>query len=207
MGVKDRKKREKEQRRHQILDAARDLFMHKGYFDVRMDDIATGAEVAIGTLYLYFHNKDEIYATLCEEGLDILNRLIEDAIREEGSFQECLEAIGRSYLGFYMEYGSYYDVLSFVGMGFKQVGLSEELEKKITQKSDAAISKLEFVVKQGMEAGEIAEGDSKEVAFFLWGLLEGLIFIHRRGYMDAWAVDLARTSAVGMEAIYRGISR
>ncbi len=206
MGVKERRKREKEQRRQQILDVARELCMRKSYFEVRMEEIAEGAEVAIGTLYLYFQNKDEIYATLCEEGLDILNRLIEEALQEKKDSQARLEAIGRSYLTFYAEYGSYYDVLSFVGMGFKQIGLSRELETRITQKSDAAIARLETVVREGMEAGEITGGDSKEVAFFLWGLLEGLIFIHRRGYMNAWSVDLASTSTKAMDAINRGIS-
>ncbi|MDY6795222.1 MAG: hypothetical protein SWK76_08065 [Actinomycetota bacterium] len=41
-----------------------------------------------------------------------------------------------------------------------------------------------------MAEGRIRKGDSKEVAFYLWGLVEGFIFIHRRGYMDSWSVDL-----------------
>lgn len=51
------------------------------------------------------------------------------------------------------------------------------------------------------------EGDSKEITFFLWGLLEGLIFIHRRGYMDAGSVDLTKASEGGMQAIFRGIRK
>ena len=207
MGVKERRKREKSQRRQQILDVARRLFLEKGYFEVRMDEIAAGAELAIGTLYLYFHNKDEIYASLCSEALDILNHLLAEAEEKGGSYQERLEAIGRAYLRFYREYGSYYDIVSFVGLGFKRIGLSPELEKRITEKSDAAIEKLETLVKAGIEAGEIMEGDSKEITFFLWGLLEGLIFIHRRGYMDAWSVDLTKASDGGMQAIFRGIRK
>lgn len=206
MGVKERRKREKVQRRQQILDAARQLFMDKGYFETRMEDIADGAEVAIGTLYLYFHNKDEIYATLCEEGLDLLNGLLSEVSEEGKTCDERLRAMGRAYLRFYSEYTSYYDILSFVDMGFKQVGLSRELEKKITQKSDAAIARLESVVKEGMEAGEIERGDSREIAFSLWGLLEGLIFIHRRGYMDSWSVDLSSTAEKAMEVLNRGLT-
>ena len=204
MGVKEGKKREEERRRQLILDVARELFLAKGYFDARMEDIAAGAELATGTLYLYFHSKDEIYATLCEEGLDVLNGLLGEAAREGGGYRERLVAMGRAYLRFYAEYGSFYDILSFVGLGFKQMGLSPALERRITRKSDAAIGLLETLVKEGVREGDIRPGESRETAFFLWGLPEGPIFIHRRGYMDACSVDLARTTAGGMDAVYEG---
>ena len=161
MGVKERRKREKALRRQQILDVSRQLFNEKGYFETRMEDIAQGTELAIGTLYLYFQNKDDIYATLCEEGLDMLNRLLTEAADEGRTYQEKLEAIGGAYLRFYQDHGIYYDILSFVGMGFKQIGLSAKLEDKITRKSDSAIKTLEDVVNAGMKEGEIRKGDSK----------------------------------------------
>jgi AcrR family transcriptional regulator len=198
MGVKERREREKARRRQQILDAARRLFLDNGYFDVRMDDIAEDAELAIGTLYIYFQNKDDIYATLCEEGLDILSRFMAEAAHRGETYQEKLESMGGAYL-------DYYDILSFVGLGFKHIGLSPEMEERITRKSDESIKILEGVVKAGMKAGEISKGNSKETAFFLWGLLEGLIFIHRRGYMEAWSVNLAKTAATAMDTMYRGL--
>ena len=51
-----RKEREKEQRRNEIVDAAEKLFFEKGYEGVSMDDVARDAELAKGTLYLYFKN-------------------------------------------------------------------------------------------------------------------------------------------------------
>jgi TetR/AcrR family fatty acid metabolism transcriptional regulator len=47
-----------------ILETAADLFGESGYNAVRMEDIATRAGVAKGTLYLYFKNKDDLFLAL-----------------------------------------------------------------------------------------------------------------------------------------------
>jgi len=46
-----------------ILEAALAVFAEKGFFVSRVSDIADRANVADGTVYLYFKNKDEILAT------------------------------------------------------------------------------------------------------------------------------------------------
>jgi AcrR family transcriptional regulator len=57
-----------EQRRCAILEAARTVFARKGYTDTVVEDIATQAGIAKGTLYLYFRSKEQIYlAALLEE--------------------------------------------------------------------------------------------------------------------------------------------
>src|SRR5450432_2999293 len=57
-----------EQRRCSILQAARAVFARQGYADTVVDDIATQAGIAKGTLYLYFASKEKIYlAALLEE--------------------------------------------------------------------------------------------------------------------------------------------
>jgi len=54
MGIQERKKREKERRRQQIMIAAKRVFSVKGYSKATMEDIAKEAELSPGTLYLYF---------------------------------------------------------------------------------------------------------------------------------------------------------
>ena len=62
MGIAERKEREKEQRRKAILDAAEKVFFEKGLKYSTMDDVAEEAELSKGTLYLYFKNKEELFA-------------------------------------------------------------------------------------------------------------------------------------------------
>lgn len=53
-----------------ILDAALAVFAEKGFFVSRISDIADRANVADGTVYLYFKNKDEILATAINTAFD-----------------------------------------------------------------------------------------------------------------------------------------
>src|ERR1035438_1121367 len=67
MGVKQRRAREKEGLRDEILDAARALFVKEGYESVSIRKIADKVEYATGTIYLYFRDKAEILDRICEE--------------------------------------------------------------------------------------------------------------------------------------------
>ena len=64
MGIQERKSREKDLRRQQIQEAAKELFLLKGFNSTTMEDIAKKAELSPATIYLYFKNKDELYVSL-----------------------------------------------------------------------------------------------------------------------------------------------
>ncbi len=64
----------RERKRQRILRAAIEVFASKGYFTARMTDIAHAAEVADGTLYLYFDGKEHLLTTIFD---DVLSRFIE----------------------------------------------------------------------------------------------------------------------------------
>ncbi len=76
MGVEERRKREREQRKKDILDAARTLLFEKGIQATSVNAIAKKSELSIGTIYFYFKNKEEIYTALQEEGLEILYDMV-----------------------------------------------------------------------------------------------------------------------------------
>ncbi|NWF55050.1 MAG: TetR/AcrR family transcriptional regulator [Syntrophaceae bacterium] len=56
-----------ENKRHKILQAAIKVFSEKGFYNSRVSEIAKEANVADGTIYLYFRNKDDILISLFEE--------------------------------------------------------------------------------------------------------------------------------------------
>ena len=62
-----------------ILRAATEVFANKGYFAARMTDVAKQAEVADGTLYLYFEGKEHLLLSIFD---DVLGRFI-GRLREE----------------------------------------------------------------------------------------------------------------------------
>ncbi|MCA9847155.1 MAG: TetR/AcrR family transcriptional regulator [Dehalococcoidia bacterium] len=63
-----------EERRQEILDAARRVFVEKGYDNATMNDIAAAADVSAGSIYRYFENKRDLIAAAS-------NACIEDDLR------------------------------------------------------------------------------------------------------------------------------
>jgi AcrR family transcriptional regulator len=77
-----RREREKLRQRQEMLATALDLFSQKGYHNVSMHEVAEKAEFAIGTLYKFFQNKEDLYKALvlelCDKFEDALKRAIEE---------------------------------------------------------------------------------------------------------------------------------
>jgi AcrR family transcriptional regulator len=88
MGIQERKQRERERRRQQIIVAAKRVFSEKGFSKTTMEDIAREAELSPGTLYLYFKNKDELYASLSLRILQYMNIRLGDVKKEKDSNPE-----------------------------------------------------------------------------------------------------------------------
>jgi AcrR family transcriptional regulator len=59
--TKPRWERRKEARPQELLAAALELFVERGFASTRLEDVAKRAGVSKGTLYLYFENKDELF--------------------------------------------------------------------------------------------------------------------------------------------------
>jgi len=85
-----RREREKLRQRQEMLAAALDLFSQKGYHNVSMHEIATQAEFAIGTLYNFFQNKEELYRALVLEQCDKFEAAIIQALEKPGDEVEKL---------------------------------------------------------------------------------------------------------------------
>ena len=76
-----RREREKLRQRREMLAAALDLFSQKGYHNVSMQEIAEKAEFAIGTLYKFFQNKEDLYKALVLEQCDKFEEALMQRLR------------------------------------------------------------------------------------------------------------------------------
>jgi len=189
--IKRRQQLEKEERIKRILNAARRLFLKKGYLGATVRDIAFEAEMSTGVIYFYFKGKDEIYGKICEEAFHVLLDLLIKSDSKEETPLARLESLARAYIKFYNDFPEYYDILTFRDLGFKKVGLSEAVLKRLELLSSKALSILNNAVMDGIERGYINySGDSWELTFSLWSGIEGLIFIHKRKYLENFNLDI-----------------
>lgn len=99
-----RRERRKESRPAELLAAALDLFVERGYAATRLDDIASRAGVSKGTLYLYFANKEELFKALVRE--NIVSRLDRFRAELDGSSAPASALVGLFLHRWWREFGA-----------------------------------------------------------------------------------------------------
>ena len=104
MGIAERKEREKQQRREEIIQAAEQVFFSKGFDRSTMDDVAEKAELSKGTLYLYFASKEDLHMAVARKSIHLLREHTQKAIEGEGSALEKLGRMGSSCIEFSRTY-------------------------------------------------------------------------------------------------------
>jgi len=90
--IPHKRERRKEARPGELLEAALDLFVEKGFAATRVEEVAQRAGVSKGTLFLYFPTKDELFKAVVRENLvKHQTEGAEEILRHEGSAGALLE--------------------------------------------------------------------------------------------------------------------
>jgi TetR/AcrR family transcriptional regulator, fatty acid metabolism regulator protein len=83
---------------HRIIAAATKVFARKGFFHAKVSDIAREAQVADGTIYLYFENKDDILISLFEEQMKTVLENMVQQISEQRDAPSKIEKFALTHL-------------------------------------------------------------------------------------------------------------
>jgi AcrR family transcriptional regulator len=145
-----RREREKLRQRHEILATALDLFSEKGYHNVSMHEIAGKAEFAIGTLYKFFQNKEELYKTIILEECDKFDEALTQAIEAPGDEVEKL----RNYIRTKSE--RFRDNLAFVRLFLAEsrgasYNINAGLDGTVRQRYYGFLKRLSSVFERGIK--------------------------------------------------------
>jgi AcrR family transcriptional regulator len=166
MGITERREREKEEIRHKILDAARELFAAEGYEKVTMRRIAEAIEYSPTTIYLHFEDKDDLVRALCHADF---GRLLEAMQLAPASADpiEAIRQLGRAYCAFALQYPNQYRF-----MFMTPVGKEEKLEEG--NPGDLAFGHLLDAVKRAIAAGRFRAADPLTAAQVMWMGVHGV---------------------------------
>lgn len=176
MGIQERKNREKERRRQQIIIAAKKIFSSKGFHKTTMEDIAKKAELSPGTLYLYFKNKDELFASLSMRLLHYLSIRINNIdIEAELNSKQRMEILKDAFLDVYK-----FDPLILINMFHLQSSetlknLSPELLADIRRLSNSALNAIAQIFGEGIKKGEFFDKNPVLMAHIIWGMFSGIV--------------------------------
>jgi AcrR family transcriptional regulator len=156
-------------KRRAILDAATELFAKQGYEETTIADIAQAAGVAVGTVYLYFRNKHEIYSSVSIDWVASIARVLQDPailalpIRQvpraviEASFRICRE--NKELMPLFQV-----DVQS-----------AEEIwQHKLAEGSLARA--IDVFLRQAIEQGQLVPFDTEMYAKILFGMVHSVLY-------------------------------
>ncbi|HHT18220.1 MAG: TetR/AcrR family transcriptional regulator [Euryarchaeota archaeon] len=160
MSIKDRRKREREQRRNDIINAAEKLFFAGGYDDVSMNDIANEVELSKATLYLYFNNKEELFFSIVLRGTLILNSTIKAEVQKSKTGIDKVSAFRKAYNNFTNDYPDYMRIYKYFQSGrfdIKKIIDENHIHDVITEING------EFVVKTSLDEENLVDEYLKRI--------------------------------------------
>ena len=209
MGIQERKQRERERRRQQIIVAAKRVFSERGFSKATMEDIAREAELSPGTLYLYFKNKDELYASLSLRILQYMNIRLEDVKKEKDSNPE--QKIASIKEALYDVYQ--FDPLILINMFHLQSSetlknLSSPVLDNISELSRNSLQIIAEIFASSPDADRLLTGQSHAVADIVWSLFTGVVLWEESKRMIDDDKDyLKNTLDIAFEIFARGLSK
>lgn len=176
MGITERREREREQRRNEIIDAAQRVFFARGWEVATMDDVAAEAELGKATLYLYFKSKEELYVAILVRGLGILHSMFSDVVDRGGPGLQMVEGIGRAYLSFQEKHHEYFNALTYFDSKNFESLQENQCFKECESQKKKTMGLVARAVQTGMDDGSIRRGlDPTKAALILWAQTSGLL--------------------------------
>lgn len=185
MGVAERREREREQLRDQIVIAARDLLIEQGLSGLSMRSIAERIEYSPATIYLYFRDKNELVREVVATGFELMEEVAADELKQLPAAADPAEqyaALGRAYARFALENPAYFRVM------FELPATPELCDSEESGRPDAAdvgFERTVGVVRRAMEQGRIRDRDPRRQALIGWGLIHGLTTLYLSGHLGA----------------------
>ena len=207
MGIKERKEREKERRRQQIMVAAKRVFSIKNFNKATMEDIAREAELSPGTIYLYFKNKEELFASLSLRILHYMNIRLEQVHND--NFQEPEQKMKALKQALYEVYE--FDPIVLINMFHLQSSetlrnLSPHLLSEIKDLSRSSFRSMAKIFEEGIKKGDFIDRHPVALADIVWALFSGVVLWEEsKRLIDSQKDFLKSTLDIAFEIFRRGI--
>jgi TetR/AcrR family transcriptional regulator len=173
--IAERREEEKDRRRSEILANAEKLYSKHGWDAVTMDQIARSARLSRALVYVYFQDKEDLLFAIGDRAMRLLKTRFEAAAAGPGTGLERVEAIGRAYMGYALEFPHYFDVCSrFQAHSIGSTPSANESACHLA--GDDVKATVVEVIQAGIRDGSLREdiGDPLMLSFSLWAFTHGI---------------------------------
>lgn len=201
MGTAERRAREKDAKRQAILRAAVECFGKKGYDATSLDDISRCAEVAKGTLYLYFRGKADLFASLLlQHGFDTFGQELDRYLRATRDARSALHAFAACFRDRCLAgRKEIFELFLQLDRGDIAQELSQDLRREARSRLEELLTRIARVIDEGRKRGELQGPEGRRTALVLWALCAGVAHVGRMG------LDPQEVLKDGMLCLLRGI--
>lgn len=166
----EKTRQKKDAKRTAMMQAAVQVFAEKGYYAATVRDIVRAADVAIGTFYFYFPDKETLFVHLYEETADFLLQTIDQAVRSRRELVQQLSRGIQAYLNIALYEPAVVQLLLVGG-----IGAVPALQVKRTTFRERLVQLWQRPLDQAMDNGIIPEQNSRRLAEALAGAFDEVI--------------------------------
>lgn len=177
MGIHERKQRERERRKQNIIIAAKRCFKEWGYKYTSIKDIADECDLSAGSIYLYFETKEDLYASVLMSVFEYLYMRLKHVENQNHlSREDRINALTDAMVDAYSEEPKFIVAL------FRMLS---QKENKISRKNQEYISNLfnqikKITLKMFLRSDEFITSkneDSKKLSDIFWSTFIGVVIV------------------------------
>jgi AcrR family transcriptional regulator len=179
-------RQKKDAKRTAMMQAAVQVFAEKGYHAATVRDIVNMADVAVGTFYFYFPDKETLFTHLYEETADFLTQTLQQAGYGRSQWPQQVQAIIQAYVNLAIYEPAIIQLLLSGGVGIPALAVRRQrLREQLIQVWQPSLTKA--IAQQ-----QIADQDSRYTAEAIIGAVDEVVL----NLLNQSDPDLAAEAAV-----------
>ncbi|MDD2752410.1 MAG: TetR/AcrR family transcriptional regulator [Candidatus Omnitrophica bacterium] len=181
MAAFNRKERDRLLRQSDILKAAEHVFATKGYHKATIQDIARQAQYAVGTIYLYFKDKEVLYLNLIERKIADLISEVKKEVNKTEDAKEKIKVLVRQQLAYFEGNQDFFRIY-FSERGGLRWAIKDKISKSAVDKFVKYIDYITELLRDAQEKLLIRKDlDIKRLAYVLASMLNAVIIPWLKG--------------------------
>jgi len=163
--------------RSKIISTAASLFSHKGYFNVRISDIASQAQMSPGNIYWYFSSKEELLKAILQDFFDAYEGMLVQAEELPGDGLQKIKHLIDLQINLASKYGMHFNIyMSILGHGgsalLKTLGfITLEIGMRFH-------NHMANILERAIQEGLIQAQEPQTLAMFFFSFFNGLLITY-----------------------------
>lgn len=176
MSIRERKQQEKEALRLLILNGAKKLFVEKGIEHTTIRNIADEINYSVGTVYVYFKDKNAILHDLHSIGFKELGGYFKELLSIDDPMQR-IKKMGTIYMKFALENSEMYDLMFNLRAPMEYL---ENTDNDLWSEGSETFGYVKKTVEDCMMQGHFKNHNSEALAFMIWSMVHGMCSLEIR---------------------------